>query len=132
MQLKLLHPKDLNINNCANNKSPDAMHFLNTLISCRSFLTITKPTRVTDSTATIIDLTITNVTTDEILQGVIETFKVSDHYTVFCQVYNIIPFPPKKNDNFIDYYRDNLNLIPIYSTMIYIVFWILILRNYPK
>ena len=65
------------------------MHFINTLLSCGAFLIITKPTRVTDTTTTIIDHIITNVTNHKILPGVIKTSEVSDHYPVFCQVQNI-------------------------------------------
>ena len=83
------------------------MHFINTLISCGAFPIISKPTRVTDTTATIIfiDHIITNVTIYEILPGVIETSEVNDYYyPVFCQVHNIAL--PRKNNNFIGYYRD--------------------------
>ena len=95
---------DLNINISPINRSADAMHFINTLISCKTFPIIIKPTRVTDITATIIDHIITNVTNHEILPGVIETSEVSDHYSVFCQVQNITL--PRKNNNYIGYYRD--------------------------
>ena len=80
------------------------MHFINTLISCGTFPIITKPTRVTDTTATIIDHIITNVMNHEILPGVIGTSEVNDHYPVFCQVHNIML--PRKNNNFIGYYKD--------------------------
>ena len=55
---------------------------------------------------TIIDHVITDVTNHEIppLPAVIETFDVSDHYPVFCQVRNIT-LSQKKN-NFIGYYRN--------------------------
>ena len=65
------------------------MHFINTLISCGNFPIITKPTKITDSTATIIDHMITNVTNHAIFPGVVKTSEVSDHYPVFCQVHNI-------------------------------------------
>ena len=58
---------DLKINTSPINKSPDAMHFINTLISCGAFPIITKPTRVTDITATIIDHIITNGMNHKIL-----------------------------------------------------------------
>ena len=54
------------------------MYFINTLISCGTFSIINKPTKVTDSTATIIDHIITNVTNHEILPKIIETSKVRD------------------------------------------------------
>ena len=95
---------DLNINTSLINRSLDAMRFINTLLSCGAFPIITKPTRVTDTTATIIDHIITYVTNHKILPGVIKTSEVSDHYPVFCQVQNITL--PRKNNNFIGYYRD--------------------------
>ena len=67
-------------------------------------MTITKSTRVTDTTATIVDHIIANVKNHEILPGVIETSEVSDHYPVFCQVHNTTL--PRKNNIFIGYYRD--------------------------
>ena len=88
---------DLNINTSLINRSPDDMHFINTLISCGAFPIITKPTRVTDTTATVIDHIITNVTNHEILPRVIETLEVNHHYPVFCQVHNITL--PRKNNN---------------------------------
>ena len=59
------------------------------------------------------------------LSEVIEISEVSDHYPVFCLVHNIT-FSRKTNILFITKER-NLNLILIYSIMIYIVLWILIL-----
>ena len=86
---------DLNINTSPINRSLDALDFINTLLSCGAFPIITKPTRVTDTTDTIIDHIITNVRNHKILPGVIETSEVSDHYPLFCQVQNIT-LPKKK------------------------------------
>ena len=80
------------------------MHFMYTLISCGTFPIITKLTKVTYSTAIIIDHITTNVTNYEILPGVIETSEVSDHYHDYGQVHNITF--SRKNNNFIGYYRD--------------------------
>ena len=94
---------DLNINTSPINRSLDAMHFINALLTCGAYPIIIKPTAVTDTTAKITNHLITNVTNHKILPGVIETSEVSDHYPVFCQVQNIML--PKKNNNFIGYYR---------------------------
>ena len=95
---------DLNINASPINRSPDAMHFKNTLISCGTFPIINKPTRFTDLTATIIEHIRTNVTNHEILPGVIEISEVSDHHPVFCLLHNITL--SRKTNNFIGYYRE--------------------------
>ena len=59
------------------------------------------------------------------LSEVIEISEVSDHYPVFCLVHNLT-FSRKTNILLITK-ETNLNLILIYSFMIYIVLWILIL-----
>ena len=44
---------------------------------------ITKPTRLTDYTKTLIDHIYTNACSDEISSGIL-LFDISDHLTVFC------------------------------------------------
>ena len=85
------------------------MHFINTLLSCGAFPIITKPTRVTGTTATIIDHIITNVTNHKILPRVIETSEISDNYPIFCQVQNITL--PRKIIILLVTIETNLNLI---------------------
>ena len=80
----------LDINTFTIYRSPDAMHFINMLISCRTFAIITKLIRITDLTAMLIDPIITNVTNYKIYLRVIETSEVSDNYLVFCQLRNIM------------------------------------------
>jgi len=53
-------------------------------VSCpQHFSIITKPTRVTDSSSTIIDHILTNNAIHTIIPGVIRT-DLSDHYSTFC------------------------------------------------
>ena len=59
------------------------MDFINTFIRCGTISIITKPTRLTDSTAKIIDHIITNITNQELLPMVMKTFEVSEHHPVF-------------------------------------------------
>ena len=47
---------------------------------------ITIPTRVTDTSSTVIDHGITNDTSHCIRPGVIQTANISDHYPIFCEV----------------------------------------------
>ena len=108
---------DLNINTSLINRSLDAMHFINTLLSCGAFPIIIKPTRVTDTSATIIDYIITNITKHKILPGVIEISEVSDHYPVFCQVQNITLL--KKIIALLVTIERNLNLILMHLIMIF-------------
>ena len=59
------------------------------------------------------------------LSEVIEISEVSDHYPVFCLVHNLTFY--RKINILLITKETNLNLILIYSFMIYIVLWILIL-----
>ena len=52
---------DLNINTSTIERTPVAKRFLNMLLSCGVVPLITKPTRVSDSSATIVDHLLTNV-----------------------------------------------------------------------
>ena len=51
------------------------------------FSLITKPTRVTNSSKTIIDHVLTN-DTDSILTPGVLTYSISDHYPIFCTISN--------------------------------------------
>ena len=53
-----------------------------------AFSFITKPTRVTDQTATVIDHIIINDTSYSILPRVIPTF-LTDHYALVCKISKI-------------------------------------------
>jgi len=67
---------------------------------------ITKPTRVTEKSQTIIDHILTNDTKHNIAPGVIRTGKFSDHYVIVCKINNILKC--KKSDEPSSYYRDKL------------------------
>ena len=97
----------LNINTSSSNRSPSAEHFVNSILSCGAFPIITKPTRVTATSVTIIDHVITNdrPTNHNILPGVIETSNLSNHYIIFCQIANL-PRNEKKRDKYPRMYRD--------------------------
>ena len=65
---------DINIDiNRTNQNSPQADRYMQVITSNGAFSLITKPTRVTDKTATVIDHIITNDTTHSILPRVIRT-----------------------------------------------------------
>ena len=78
---------DLNINICSPNKnfSNDAIDFVNMLASYSFFPIISLPTRVTDTSATLIDHIITNDCKNSIFPGIIKT-DLSDHYPIFCTI----------------------------------------------
>ena len=58
------------------------------LSSMAIFPIITKPTRVTTTSSTIIDHIFTNCTSHRIIPGVMETDSLADHYPVFCIIRN--------------------------------------------
>jgi len=77
---------DLNVNvSCLS--SNHVSDYLNMLAICDTFQIITKPTRVTDSSSTIIDHILTNDAIHPIIPGVIRT-DLSDHYSTFCLINN--------------------------------------------
>ena len=87
---------DLNIDLTANKRSLSSLDFLNSLISCGSLPIITIPTRVTETSATIIDHVITNDSLHEIKPGVIRfDDKLSNHYVIYCNVTNNSVTSPK-------------------------------------
>ena len=56
------------------------------LLSCSILPLITKPTRVSDSSATIIDHTLTNNYEHSIIPSIAKTNEISNHYPILCQV----------------------------------------------
>ena len=60
--------------NKTNQNSPQADRYMQVITSNGAFFLITKPTRVTDKTATVIDHIITNDTEHSISPGVIRNF----------------------------------------------------------
>jgi len=75
------------------------------LTSYSDFPIITKPTRITDTTANVIDHIITNDTNHLVLPGIMQTDTISDHYTIFWCINNM-QLPKKPNEHPINYYRD--------------------------
>ena len=64
---------------------------------------ITIPTRVTDTSSTVIDHVITNNTSHFIRPGVIQTSNISDHYPILCKIFGCtIPTNKKMHYTFRD------------------------------
>ena len=78
---------DLNIHICStsNNFSNDTIDYVNMLASNSFFPIISLPTRVTDTSATLIDHIITNDCKNSIFPKIIKT-DLSDHYPIFCTI----------------------------------------------
>ena len=74
--------------NRTNQNSPQADRYMQVITSNGAFSVITKPTRVTDKTATVIDHIITNDTAHSILPRVIRT-SLTDHYAIICKISKI-------------------------------------------
>ena len=81
---------NLNIKPLPDSKFPDrhASKYLDMLISNGYYPLINVPTRVTNSSSTIIDHIVTNDHTHNILPGVIKT-DLTDHYPIFCTISNL-------------------------------------------
>ena len=65
------------------NRSTLAQNYLGGLISKFFFPLITQPTRVTDTSASIIDHIITNDLSHKLFPGIIRTDDLSDHYMTY-------------------------------------------------
>ena len=77
---------DININLSTNTTlTSDYMRLLHSNAFCNL---ITKPTRVTSTTQTIIDHILTNDNESIMTPGVL-SYKVSDHYPIYCAIKNI-------------------------------------------
>ena len=84
-----------------------------TLISNGAIPLITKATRISDHSSTIIDHIITNDIKNNIQPGVIESCYLSDHYPIFCQIGKPTPAPSfKKCKGPVNYYRDKSKFNP--------------------
>ena len=71
------------------------IRYLNMLISYGAFPLITKPTRITENSLSIINHIISNDIKHPILPGIFETCNVRDHYPMFCKIGTLTT----KNDN---------------------------------
>ena len=74
----------------------------------RRLLLVTEPTRISDSSATIIDHILTNDFEHSVIPGIVETNEISDHYPILCQI-NLTQ-TRKKADSTLTFYRDKSKL----------------------
>ena len=99
---------DLNIDISPTKVTPGSSIYIDSLNSFGSVPIVTIPTRVTDTTSTIIDHIITNDTFRVIKPGVIRhDNKLSDHYVIFCSISGFSISPLKVNHHT---FRDKSNL----------------------
>ena len=82
-----------NLNIFINRQSFLAQSYLDMLTSNSIFPIITQPTRVTDTSSTIIDHAITNCSSHSVLPGTIKS-DLTDHYPVFCSINHPIKTKP--------------------------------------
>lgn len=94
---------DVNINLLRYNEHTNTEDYLNMLYSNNFLPLITKPTRLTDHSSTLIDHIYTNAPIQNTTSG-IALADISDHLPVFC----ICNVPTSKNKQ-ITYYRDYRN-----------------------
>ena len=85
--IKLFVLGDLNIDISDTNRTSTATNYLNMIQSYGLLPLITKPTRVTETTSTILDHILTNDVHHCILPEIIQ-YDLSDHYPVFCTVFD--------------------------------------------
>ena len=95
---------DLNNNTSTIERTAVAKRFLNMLLSCGVLPFIIKLTRVSDSSATIIDHILTNDYEYSIIPGIVETNEISDHYPILRQVN--LTRTRKKADSTVTFYRN--------------------------
>ena len=110
---------DLNINSSDYSINTNVRDFFNLIFQNGTFLLINRPTRVTKSSATIIDHVLTNTIIDSGVQsGIIET-DISDHFTVFALTRTSLVQPNLKkafikqdvNEDSIKYFKSILNSV---------------------
>ena len=81
---------DLNENLLKYNEHKQTSEYLDMLLSLVFMPIITKPTRITDHTATLIDHIYTN-TPEKLLKSGLCLADISDHIPVFCTMANTLP-----------------------------------------
>ena len=94
---KLIITGDLNINLLQSNSHPDTGNFLDSLISSNLIPKITLPTRISNTTATLIDHMFTDIHKHDCLAGTLTT-DISDHFSnfMFFKPKSIFRVTPKK------------------------------------
>ena len=83
-----------------------AEQFINAIVSCGAFPLVTKRNRVADNSATIIDHITTNVSHQKIFPKVFDTYLMSNHYILYCQVTNTSRVQINKSKMPSYFYRD--------------------------
>ena len=81
---------DLNENLLKYNEDKQTAEYLDMLLTLRFMPIITKPTRITDHTATLIDHIYTN-TPEKLIKSGLCLADISDHLPVFCTMANTLP-----------------------------------------
>ena len=80
------------------------------LLSCGTFPLITKPTKITDNSAIIIDHIITNDYEHCVIPGIVKTIEISDLYPILCQIDAIRS--SRKSESRQSFYRDKSKFNP--------------------
>ena len=94
---------DFNINLDPEKRQTEAWHYLETLLGFGFFPVITKPTRVTVTSQTLINHIFTNITARTVTSGIYQ-YDITDHFPIFCQIHNNAP--KHKMFNKRGFYRD--------------------------
>ena len=76
----------LNIDTSADKLIIASIQYLNILASHGTKSLIDKPTRVTPTSATILDHALTNVSVSSVLPGIIH-YDITDHYSIFLKLH---------------------------------------------
>ena len=81
---------DLNENLLKYNEDKQTSEYLDMLLTLGFMPIITKPTRITDHTATLIDHIYTN-TPEKLMKSGLCLADISDHLPIFCTIANTLP-----------------------------------------
>ena len=100
---------DININISESNSGVQANNYINIITSNGAFNIITKPTRVTPISATLIDHVTTNDIT-HIIVPLIILGDLTDHYPVSCSIKQFKSL--KSSSSNVHYYKDRKNFCP--------------------
>ena len=93
---------DVNINLLKANSNPNISYYLDLMLSYNLLPAITLPTRITASTATLIDHIFTNAPHHKINCGTIRT-DITDHFTNFIFIESTKPDKRRKNPTHVSY-----------------------------
>ena len=95
---------DFHINLDPEKCQTEAWHYLDTLLGFGLFPVITKPTRVTATSKSLIDHIFTNITTRTISSGIYQS-DITDHFPIFCLIHTNAPKHKKVDQR--GFYRDH-------------------------